>query len=68
MKLDVTVKTIDATSYTKFKGITVWKLISYLQKKYSKSLAKNITEGLKVSGKHNPSKRPAQKNQTNDNL
>ncbi|AGI26995.1 hypothetical protein MED152_16980 [Polaribacter sp. MED152] len=68
MKLDVTIRTIDSTSYTKFKGISVYKLISYLTRKFGKSLKNNITEGTKITGKHNASRRPKQVNQTNDNL
>ena len=66
--LDVIISTTDGTSRTEFKSINVYKLISYLTKKFPKSLAKNVEEGTKVLGKHNPSKRPKQINETNDNM
>ena len=67
MKLDITLKTIDATSYTKFKGISVEKLVNYLNKKYSSSVNKNVNEATAVLGKRSFNKQSKQAN-TNDNI
>lgn len=68
MNLDVIISTTDGTSKTKFKNINIFKLISYLTKKYASSVNKNFTEGTAVIGKRSFNRQNRQVNQTNDSL
>ena len=66
MKFDVKIRSIDNSTFTKFKAIEVSKLISYL-KRFESSIVKNTKEGVKVLGKHKSTK-TRDKNKTNDKL